>query len=916
MTGFGFGYRPGASRRLQGGVLATLSPASAWNGTEGSGFASVPADPTRTTAKPAMTLLTPPKQRTTSSIDVGVLAAANDSGSLFDTLGVEKVVFHLEGNTVEVTAPKWHAVPTPVGTRLRYGWFARLSAASNGYGNLYVEAVPRDSSMQSRVMGPYVYGFQAAPYDGELAIAPSAPEVAGSSYQTIPAAASYVKQQGWQTARLGLKEAGKYEFGANAPTAWDNKGWCEVHADVPGCSIGRLTYTDDTAARPDTCGLPMQLVGPDLTLDQRYVIEFNSHESNFWCNGINWTTTDPLGRFERLRGRSPDLNGWRIDGDPWITDCTISELAGACSQATLALDNSLSNMTYDIFGDTQHVILNTVDGHRGGFWVQDNPAVTVDGPAGATIERTGAVTPDSTVITLNEGGSPIGTFTCGVAESAFTATKVLDQANGVGYDLNDFVAWVNNLTGWTATLDDSDLADVVSAALSIPGNKGQGIPASTDASNSLALVVCFDRHSDFHQHATAGKENVLIALNSASDCQVQFILWSPTDIGGAAEERDMLAFGNTFHNDQTPASNYDPAANSSQLGRGTGIQASHVVVAANTFSQRVVVQNANANNTFDLYCLFTNNIAAEFSYAGGVPLANFVAKNSHLFAGASTPSGSTGISIGGTLDTLLADPANGDFTPQAELLTDGFAAVLPTDYERTPFPPEVVVGDDTFLAAPGGVAAAALKYAPPPPSADPVADLIASMDANPGDHAFVDYTDASDVPPWTGVDQSANGNNHIQSTGSRKPALSASGATFDGNNDAVVQSISGGTFTVAMAVTVNDPDDPGVFVSDNGNTTYVQYQSGSGVSHQATTVTVDGVATGTRGAVYTAVNGAGEVILVMQGLDLTGRSELRIGRNSGTMNATVRRVAVIAEAAMGSNLASARTLAAQAVAAT
>ena len=95
--------------------------------------------------------------------------------------------------------------------------------------------------------------------------------------------------------------------------------------------------------------------------------------------------------------------------------------------------------------------------------------------------------------------------------------------------------------------------------------------------------------------------------------------------------------------------------------------------------------------------------------------------------------------------------------------------------------------------------------------------------------------------------------------------------------------------------------------------TYVQYQAGSGVANLAT-VRIDGAVRATRGEIHDAVNGAGEVVLVIEGLDLSSRSELRIGRGSGTMNATVRRVAVIEESAFPANLQQVRQLAAEAVA--
>ncbi|MEL6530615.1 MAG: hypothetical protein AAFQ27_11680, partial [Pseudomonadota bacterium] len=383
---------------------------------------------------------------------------------------------------------------------------------------------------------------------------------------------------------------------------------------------------------------------------------------------------------------------------------------------------------------------------------------------------------------------------------------------------------------------------------------------------------------------------------------------SPTSAGGEAAERDMMILGNAFYLRPGVDGYYDPEANSSQFGR-TDLAASHVVIAHNTFAnQRWLVRSDNPGFTTDAYCLFANNIASAFIYAGPQP-AGMVVDALHLHGGSTKPSGATRVAFGGDAQSLFADPALGDFTPIGELLSSGFAPLLAHDLSGAAYPE---------LAAPGAIALSASAFSDSTGnsgSGDPQADLLALIDAAGGQSSFHDYTTAIEVPPWTSLDRSSAGNNHTQATNSRKPALGAGGATFDGNNDFVFQSISGGTFTVAMAVSVNDPSDPGVFISDNANTSYVQYQAGSGVSHQAT-VRANRQVRATRGELHDAVNGAGEVILLMEGINLSGRSQMRIGRGSGTMNATVRRVAVVEEAAFPSNLQQVRQLAAEAVAQT
>ncbi|MEM8724823.1 MAG: hypothetical protein AAGE86_04785 [Pseudomonadota bacterium] len=894
------------------GTPPLLAPSAAWDGTEGSGFQTIPNDPERLTAKPALQLITPPKQHFTDTLDVGVLAAANDGGSLYDSLGLSGVTFHLEGNSVTLDAPSLHSFVDVNGEQQTYfGWWVRLRKPpqASGYSHLYVEAIPRDASMQRRVVGPYLFAPQDDLYDGQLSVAPSAPESTGSSYQSIVAAIEYAKSQGWENYLVTLAEPGKYDIGDSIPTRWDQKGWCNIRAGMPGCSIGKQGYLSDAEAKIVPARSPIRLMGADLTLDFRHVVEIDSFDGNFWCDGITITSSDPRGRYETLRGGPPDQFGWRIDGNPYFTECEISELSGVCGQATLVRGCALTNMTYDVFGDVTCAVFNRLTNHRGGFWYRDHPCVEISysgGEATATIERDGSADAGMAKWTARWGANS-ASFECGNQEAYFLGFA------GDGYTFQDLVDWVNTDlaaldSGWSAVLTDPEFADIRCCAGSIPDGKGTGFDAQDTASAPLTIAAMFDRHGDFYQHATGTLENAIIAFNTGVDVQAQLIFISPTAIGGDAAERDLMIIGNAFYLRPGVDGYYDPEANSSQFGR-TNLDASHVVIAHNTHAnQRWLVRSDNPGFTTDPYCLFANNVASALVFAGP-PLPGLTIDALHLHGGSTKPSGATRVAFGGDAGSLFADPANGDFTPSAELLSSGFEPILPSDLTGAQFPE---------LSAPGAIAieaSAFMESTGGSGSTDPEGDLIALINAAGGQSSFHDYTNAAAGAPWTSSDSSALGNDHTQSVNSRKPAVDAAGATFDGNNDFVLQTISGGTFTIAMAVAVNDPSDPGVFVSDNANTTYVQYQAGSGVAHQAT-VRVDGEVRATRGEVHDAVNGAGEVVILMEGLDLAGRSQLRVGRGSGTMNATVRRVAVIDEAAFPSNLQQVRQLAADAVAGT
>ncbi|MDJ0641431.1 MAG: hypothetical protein QNJ15_01310 [Erythrobacter sp.] len=892
------------------GTPPLLAPSASWTGIEGSGFSAIPVDPVRLTAKPALRLITPPKQHFTDTLDVGVFAAANDGGSLLDSLGLAGVTFHLEGNNVTLERPSLHSFVDVNGSLQTYfGWWVRLRKPpqESGYAHLYIEATPRDATMQSRVIGPYLFAPQNELFDGQLSVAPTAPEVEGASYQSVVAAIEHAKAQSWENYLLTLAEPGKYDIGESTPTRWDQKGWCNISAGVPGCSIGKQGYSNDAEAKIIPARSPIRLMGSDLTLDFRHVVEIDSFDGNFWCDGISITSSDPRGRYETLRGGPPDQFGWRIDGNPYFTECEISELSGVCGQARLVRGCVLTNMTYDVFGDVTCAVFNRLTNHRGGYWYTDHPCVEISysGAEGsATIQRDGSA--DAGIATWTASwGTSIATFECGNREEYYLRTS------GDGYTFQDLVDWVNGDLaaldgGWSATLTDTEFADIRCCAGSLPGAKGAGFGPQDVASEPLTIAAMFDRHGDFYQHATGTLENAIIAFNSGVDVQAQLIFISPTEIGGDAAERDLMILGNAFYLRPGLDGYYDPEANSSQFGR-TNLTASHVVIAHNTHAnQRWLIRSDNPGFTTDPYCLFTNNVASAVVYAGPT-LPNLTIDALHLHGSATKPSGATRVAFGGDETSLFVDPAAGDFTPAGALMSSGFAPTLPFDAFNGEFPE---------IAAPGAIAASATGFVDSgvgSGSGDPEADLIALLTAAGGQSSFHDYVNANDAPPWTSQD-SANSNDHTQAINSRKPGIDAGGATFDGNNDFVFQAITGGSFTVAMAVTVNDPADPGVFVSDDANTTYVQYQAGSGVAHLAT-VRVGGEVRSTRGEVHNAVDGAGEVVILMEGLDLAGRNQLRIGRGSGAMNATVRRVAVIEENAFPNTLQEVRQLAAEAVAA-
>jgi len=934
MSWLGIGLAAGSwtpMASMAGAALPQLSPSADWDGTEASGFAVLPSDPARTTAKPALHLLTPPGQWFTSTLLVGALAMANDGGSLFDTLGIASVTFHFEGNTVTVSAPRWQAVPTERGTRFYYGWWANLTRiiGLNGYGHLYVEATPRDATMQARVIGPFLYAMQDSEHAGTLSVQPSQAEVAGSRYQSINAAQLYAKNAGWQNYRISLDEAGVYDMTANDnPNFNAQKGWCEIVAGVAGVSLGKTAYVDDAGAQMQANRSRIRLRGSNLTFDLKNVIEFVAED--MWLDGITVTTSDPAGRNELLRGRSPDQKGWRFAGTgvAWMTEVDVTDCSGgAYGKVQLVRGGTGTDMTYDIFGDAECVVFHTVNGHRGAIWTDDNPGVVVQytgAETTATLSKTGSSinNPNECTFTARWGANT-ATFASGLNEEFYTG------ASGDGYTVQDFADWINGLPDWTATLESGANPDFACAVLGPYGTQGELFDSFDSYANDsidvktapVPLAVTFNRHSDYYQQANGIKENRIYAWNRAIDIETQNFFASPTLTAGAAGILDSFFVGNAIYNNPVAATYYDPDEASSQFGRGTGCDMSHVVFAHNSMNQRVIIRNDSANNTADAYCLFANSVIESFVWGGGNVLEDIEIKNLHLFAGAIPPSNSTGVVVGGDETDLFEDAAAGDFTPAGDLLDEGFTPVLPTDYHRDTF----ISGEDIGDAA-GAVRAASGEgialYVPPPPSSDPVADLLALLDAIPGGKSELwDLTTASDTSPgafggvWTCVGESANANvlGQTESNPNRRPLVTAGGAVFDSAARGHVEHvIAGGTFSVFMAITLDPASTAGTLLSDQLANNVANYTDGSATS-LSSAVQVDGVAVSTLNELHDALKAGGtEKVLAILGVDFTGDTELIIGRSSASLVGQVRRVVVVAERDFPDNLESVRTLAASA----
>lgn len=672
MMGMAFGLRAGGKARVSAPPdLQTIEPGASWDGTAASGFTVAPTDPTRTTAKPAMRPLVAPRQWFTDTLLVGVIAMANDAGSMLGNLGLEKVRVYFESDTpTDILAPSFQTFNDVNGNSVTYyGWWARLKkpASTAGVAHVYFEAVPSDATMQNRVIGPFVFCPEDTQYDGSLTVGTNETEVAGATYTNLDDATDYAKSQGWENPLITIVEAGKYEMAAdNDPSYSDQNGYFNITASVPGVSIGVVTSAPGERIRNNKGRL--HFFGENLTIDMNGVIEIagstgpDTHGLH-WLDGVTFTSTHPDEEFELLHGEKIDQFGWRVERNGWFTECTISKLAGSTGGASLVRGCTWEQITYDICATVKCGIDSQVFSHSDTFWGEDHAVFTATytgAEATATLERTGGAGGNDIYYTARWGANS-ATFHTG-------DYYYWDSGSGDGYSVQHVVDWLNALPGWTAAANNATVAGYIAGRVSAePGGSSGGFANGVNVKDVVhQFYIQWSRHSDFYQIAGAPTENQIIMGNVVDQAKVQSIFLGPA---GGGDMMDIVIANNIFHMSSDEQTSY------SQAGKAN-CDFSHLIIAHNSWvNQRLSYRFDSGSMTVDSYSLLANNTMTGLGYSGG----DAQAVNNHLHDGATAPTNGTGTTIGGTKATLYADANNGNFSPAGDLLANQKTPVLRYD---------------------------------------------------------------------------------------------------------------------------------------------------------------------------------------------------------------------------------------------
>ena len=635
--GFGFGTRS-SSRRWHTFTPATgdpqLSPSEQWSGQAGTGFAAAPVDPVRTTAKPAMHLIVPPRQAFTENLLVGVYAGANDRGSLYDTMGLQRVVAHYEGSSQVIAAPGFRTFDDANGNAVTYfGWWATLrNDGRTGLANLYFEAVPRDTQMQNRIIGPFVFLPSASQYDHDLELAPSKPEIFGTRYASFKNALAYLRSVGAQHPRILVTEP--FTGAMDSPTSPYSgaEGYCTIQATHPVIFAHTAATKGDMRPKYDR----IRFCGENIVFDLRYISRYRPYAiGGPQFDGVRFTNS--AGRTELWnKGTRPVSHTASSEKgtSPWFTECAFDNTLDSAMQQSFVRGCSFTSVAGDLASGCRLLLGCTIEDMDSSGWREEHDAMTVQytgSGAVATLSLSNYADAASRTFTAKVDGAAVGQFTVSSASADF---------EGPNYDVSDVVAWINGLAGWNATL----VSDARRAtALGLPGSTGAAFADADMKSAPVTLVTQFDLHPDIMQRFN-NDENVIVADNRGWGLQAQEIFLNLYTL------KDMLVVNNAFSEKAD-----GPAGYISQLSSPH----SHVVVAHNTLANQHLWLRFAGDYSADRYCMVANNVVKGLSDDDG-PSSGLL-KGNHVQYGESAAGDDT--TSGGDFETLFVEASNGDFTP-------------------------------------------------------------------------------------------------------------------------------------------------------------------------------------------------------------------------------------------------------------
>jgi hypothetical protein len=654
-----------------------IRPDSRWTGVPGSGFLVTPSDQTRITAKPVCRLVTVPNRRITSSHEVGVMAFANANGGLFG--GIDRVRFHFEGNTLDVVAPSLRTLTRKDGsTYLVLGYWVKLQRVPSvaGDAHLYIEAIPADATMQSRIIGPFTYTFASPPYDLDIEVAPTPAEIPGARYNSLAAAINWLKTQAPNAARIRITESGTYIPSENATNCFF-PGWLTIEA---------IAGVEATIANENSGGLSLRsgnIAFRNMTIDMRRISMIESIIGTpFWADRCMFINSDPQGAVARWFGQTRPIN--RIfSTSSYFTDCDFQYVPDVFGGALLGRGNILREGYGDVSGDSQCLTGNIVRDWDSTIWTDGEDVFTATytgAEATASLSAPSATAATGTRVLTATWGANTATLTLGRRD------EDRDGTSGNAYYTSEVVDWINGLAGWSATLLDGDYcAFFLNIDKDDPDYNGP--PGNTSAfdisvKDEVRTLKCsFDVHADGYQNRFGGLTENVIVYGEDWELNGQLVFLSAPET-----EKDYVFANSVFkHLGAIDAI----SVGSSQIGRSPS---EHLVIAHCAFINQNLVIRDDDNAELDAYSLIGNNVLTSINNVSTAVVPAGVIAGNHIYGGSTIPTNSVNTSSGGDASDLFVDAAGHDYRPAGALLTNGKAPVLGFDGKGLAFKASDVMG--------------------------------------------------------------------------------------------------------------------------------------------------------------------------------------------------------------------------------
>ena len=531
------------SSAVASGPPPTVGPGPRWNGAPLSG-GTPPADPVRTTAKPAIHWLIPSDLRLVSNLTMGVDADANG--------GVKQVDFWVEGQVQTVTAPSIYTDTDANGaSRSRYGYWITLNASAfkiistTGEARIYATAVPNDTTMQNRVIGYDLVNNGL--YDGNYPMSVFPRAVANDwsktvrldgtgDFTSLRAALDAARAAAPEAPLITITQTGFYELAstnAATPINYANgKGFLTItHAPGVIATCGRASafIPNNPGSWPWFVGWSgVEFRGSGIVLDVRNWTTINSDGQN-WGNGCK--ITNSIGTRDSYYWNGGPHPG--IGGFIYVDDVYAEFIWGDFQQSRYAINTKIKQTGGDIFSGTHYVYGSYVRDYSSEFFRAAVPglSITYGNPGGhsaATVSKSGVDAAGGGGIVLTVDGAPT-TIPCGfyATDTNPTVQHVANAINALG-------------SGWSATVLNGKGAFRASAM--------SNFSTTTALGTTVPVTAAFDIHGDWWQGYSGAnnRENVIIRNNVCRDAvNVNSALFNDDAVNGGYS-LDHIVKGNVW----------------------------------------------------------------------------------------------------------------------------------------------------------------------------------------------------------------------------------------------------------------------------------------------------------------------------------------------------------------------------------